>query len=742
MRKKTYYLLLVITLALVVGGTFTNETKAAADIEIITNATEHTIAMPYEKSFRFVATIKNNGSETKKVTAQPQAEMPAGGHLLAPTGQYELGPGQSARWVAVFEPGQAPTADFKPELSEPDSQSEPPPPGTESDSPPQPTSGQTVSSEAAPTQPTGSREEKVTIPIDFSWESGSERIEVIVITIDVPFVNKKDDLSQVKITVVDENTNQAIRGASVIALLPSGIEQKNAEAKGKEYELTIPAGNFLQETYAKYQIDQSNPGYFFQVSVTGYQNYFEDGYLPTDGEEKTVKLKPLERVGEYTQQNSVKSDFSIWWIRASDDNKFFAFSQGAHGLPGESPPDPTNLKQRSILLLDENGQKLWERETGGECWGLDISPNGEYVAAGCQDGNIYLWNQAGQEVWKYSNEGASVRWLEFSHDSKYLLSGPVDNQPERSGLFAVESGEFLWSYFTGDYLREGRFSADNQTVYFDSANGLVHALETSTGQLKWVGDGGHIIPFMLAISEKTGVAIVAGKGRAFTALDLDTGQQKWQTTVDQTVTAAQTADDGSVVGATVGGMAYSLESSGGFTWARAYGGVGHNGVHYIQNSQYSFLGGPNPTLLDNGGNVIWQREKGKKVQMSGVHERDENGNAVWMSEDASKLIVGQGDGTIIFYEGEVKDGQNDYSQAIGSKQAMDINFLPLKEDFELEEDLEEIVGEEGRSLVYLLGLLASGLVGLAVLVVAVIVFIKMRKKIKKQPENEGNKSSG
>ena len=733
--KKLHYLLPVVIFVLTLGAVLSTETKAAANIEIIPNATEHTVAMPYEKSFRFIATIKNNGERTEKVSARVKGEMPAGGHLLSPVGQYELGPGQSARWVAVFEPGQGPVADSKPESGKPDSQPEPPLPGTEPDSPSQPTSGQTASSETEPTTPTNSQESKVTIPIELSWEGGQEQIQVTVTTLTLPFINQKDNLSKVEISVLDENSGKAIRGASVVALLPTGVEQAEASQKGKEYELSAPSGDFLRETYSKYKIDQSNEGYFFQVTAKGYQSYFESDYLPADGEQKTVKLKPLEKVGEYSLQNSVESDFSIWWIRASDDNKYFAFSQGAHGLPGEAPPDPTNLQSRDVLLLDENGHKLWEKETGGECWGLDISPDGKYVAAGCQDGKIYLWDQAGQEVWQYVNERTSVRWVEFSHDSKYLLSGPVDGEVERSGLLEVESGKLLWSHFTGDYLREGRFSADDQTVYFDSAHGLVHALEASSGNLKWTGAGDHIIPFMLAISENTGVAIVAGKGRAFTALDLANGQQKWQTTVDQTITAAQTADDGSVVGATVGGMTYGLKPGGNFIWARAYGGVGHNGVHYTKNGKYSFLGGPNPTLLDDGGNVLWQREKGKKVEMSGVHERDENGNNVWMAEDASKLIVGQGDGTIVFYEGEVKDGANDYSQAVGPQQAMDINFLPLKEDF------EEIVGEEGKSLVYLVGLLVCSLVGLGVLIVAVVVLVKAKKKIKKQ-KNGGDKSSG
>jgi len=143
--------------------------------------------------------------------------------------------------------------------------------------------------------------------------------------------------------------------------------------------------------------------------------------------------------------------------------------------------------------------------------------------------------------------------------------------------------------------------------------------------------------------------------RAFTALEASDGTRRWQTIVDQTITAAQMADDGSIVGSTVGGMAYGVNAGGSIIWARMYGGVGHNGVHYTRNSEYALLGGPNPTLFDGDGNILWQREKDKPVEMTGPAEQDTGGaNAVWVSDDASLIILGGDDGQITFYRGEIK----------------------------------------------------------------------------------------
>jgi hypothetical protein len=187
-----------------------------------------------------------------------------------------------------------------------------------------------------------------------------------------------------------------------------------------------------------------------------------------------------------------------------------------------------------------------------------------------------------------------------------------------------------------------------------------------------------VVPFLLGINEPLELLVSSGKGRAFTALDLVDGSRKWQTVVDQTATASGMAGDGSIVGATVGGMAYGINPDGYFKWVRRYGGVGHNGVHYTSNGDYALLGGPNPTLLDSNGNILWQREKDKPVAMTGPAEQDTGGaNAVWISEDASLIILGGDDGEITLYKGSVKTGENTYSQLSGLELADSSEVSPL-----------------------------------------------------------------
>jgi WD40 repeat protein len=619
--QKARLVLVAISTALTLSALgFPVAVDAGSEIEITTASTEHTVVIPFEKSFRFIVTIKNNGTTAEVIVPKCGQGIPPDWHLLTPAGQYQLAPGQAIDYVAIFEPNITPQ----------------------------------------------SKEETVNVPFSFSWDGGSKQFEVTVKTKILSDSDLQNEDVKATISVLDKSNNTPVPDAFVVATLPSSLESYWARPGEDGYELILPSGDYLGKLANEYMIDHTSIGYYLQIYAEGYKAYFESDYLPRADDSKTIKLESLNQVGEYKEHNTIESGYSIWWIKASADGKFIAFSQGAHGQPGIEPPDQTK-----VVLTDGNGELLWERQTGGECWGLDISPDGQYVATGCHDGNIYLWDKDGEEVWKHNSaEGRDgelrVRWVKFSPDGNYLLSGPVAMNPGDVGLFEVNSGKLLWSFGTGDWLREARFSVDGKTAYLSSTNGTVYAVDAATGKSKWLGSGGHAVPFLLGINEQIGVAVSSGKGRAFTALDLTDGSRKWQTVVDQTVTAAGMAGDGSIVGATVGGMAYGVNPDGSFKWMRKYGGVGHNGVHHTSSGDYALLGGPNPTLFDSNGNVLWQREKDKPVAMTGPAEQDTGGaNAVWVSEDASLIVLGGDDGKITFYKGSVKAGDNNYSQLSG-----------------------------------------------------------------------------
>jgi outer membrane protein assembly factor BamB len=325
--------------------------------------------------------------------------------------------------------------------------------------------------------------------------------------------------------------------------------------------------------------------------------------------------------------------------------------------------------------------------------------------------------------------------MEFSPDSKYLMTGPVNNTPEEQALIESDTGNIIWTFNTGAYMREARFSEDGKTVYLASGNGTLYAIDVTTGNKKWLGSGDYYIPFVLGLSESAGTIIASGKGRAFTALDLDNGKQKWQSTVDQTTTAGEVAEDGSVVGGTVGGMGYGIDKDGDIIWARKYGGVGHNAVYYTRNGNYSIFGGPNPTLFDSEGNVLWQREPDKEIQMSGPN--DINTGAAydtWMSGDGKLLIIGGDDGNIEFYKGEVKEGSNSYSQLTGTNVRIsnDIDDVIL-EELEPRKNSEKIIDFLKNPLV-IGGIILVIVIISGIGVIVITRVVKGRKKEKSETQ--------
>lgn len=670
--------------------------QAAEAVTVTYNSNSHTIAYPLEKSFLFVATIKNTSAQKKKVTvALPKDQnrntinMDADQFtILSSDSFYELNPGEEVNNQITFEIQMNPNSQ-----------------------------GQNKQLASLDTE------------LNVTWEGGEKKIPISIKTAYVDQTELSQHQCKSTFKIIDKETKKPISNVSVTAIFQSALDEKQGQKNGSNYELSSLCGDYLKELVGKYSVDHKYPGYLLSVLATGYKGYFDPNFLSAQNETKEIALEKLGQVGVYNKVKELATGFSIWWIKSSADEKYFAFSQGTHGGPGIVIPATTK-----ITFTDNNGNKLWDKEVNNECWGLDVSVSGSYVAAGCNDGKIHVWTKTGEEAWNYNdNKDTTVRWVKFSPDEKYLLSGPAGGRAENAALFETASGKLLWSYYIDNYLREGRFSDDSKTVYAASGAGGIFALDTATGSLKYSTSGNFSIPFVFGFSNSVKTLISAGKGRTFTAVDLDTGQKKWQTAVDQTITAGEVANDGFVVGATVGGMAYGILPTGEINWARNYGGSGHNGVWYTKNGDLSLIGGSNPTLFNKNGNVLWRREKDKtQSEMYGPQSINTGGAYdTWVSENGNLIILGGDDGKIQFWQGEVKDGSNDYSQTTGF--ISNIN-TPSNVGGPLPVDKGNVPTPPKQTGILSLPVL----IGSAVLFILVVGFLIIRKVINKKRKSKQN----
>jgi outer membrane protein assembly factor BamB len=92
----------------------------------------------------------------------------------------------------------------------------------------------------------------------------------------------------------------------------------------------------------------------------------------------------------------------------------------------------------------------------------------------------------------------------------------------------ANSGELLWRKDTGNWVPS--LSGAGETVYFSSANTVVHALDTASGEARWKYNiGGESFNYGLGKPVRAGdsVIVLSQKGDII-SLNAESGAQEWQ----------------------------------------------------------------------------------------------------------------------------------------------------------------------------------------------------------------------
>ena len=101
----------------------------------------------------------------------------------------------------------------------------------------------------------------------------------------------------------------------------------------------------------------------------------------------------------------------------------------------------------------------WSYTTGDRVWSVAISAGGEYIAAGSNDDNVYLFDKDSNILlWNYTT-GGDVRSVAISSDGKYIVAGSFDSQVY---LFNRNNGTPFQSYSAGDNVVSVAILADGE----------------------------------------------------------------------------------------------------------------------------------------------------------------------------------------------------------------------------------------------------------------------------------------
>jgi WD40 repeat protein len=133
-------------------------------------------------------------------------------------------------------------------------------------------------------------------------------------------------------------------------------------------------------------------------------------------------------------------------------------------------------KDGTIAVLDDmqrvrsvslgNRSLRWVKSIGGEITSLDMTPSGNGIVVGTENGNISFLNKYGNLVWNYVSNPDNrqvagwINCVALSKEGTITAAGSQDGK-----IFAVNSnGEMIWSNQTKDHIHHIAMSSDGSLV--------------------------------------------------------------------------------------------------------------------------------------------------------------------------------------------------------------------------------------------------------------------------------------
>lgn len=458
-------------------------------------------------------------------------------------------------------------------------------------------------------------------------------------------------------SVLDGKTNSVIPNAEVEVILFSGRESYRAKTDNNgKYALSVPSFEQINDVIGTNSAYRSM-GHILTVTKDNYEYYFKEDVKLSSGEKKEFNLTliPVEKKVNYTLkwENNVSDYYGFFYGLPDKNWQYIVASQAKHS--------PQIDKPTNFYLFDaSNGKQLWKYPTQNECWGIDISKDGLTVAAGCHDSALYVVNTLDGSLRFKKDSGMMNREVELSHNGKYLLTGPYEN--EQVALFNAQNGELI-SKFSGpkEAMRNSKFTFDDKKFIVGHSFGWVSMYSINSERLweNYIGE----FPLFLGVDTNENT-YATGKGRTLFSFD-NLGQLRWSYRVpDLTVTSGAVTPDGSrIVLGTVGGFVYNIDGKTGkvlFIKKLPCVSVGHNAVSVTKDGKYISVGcAPEYKLLvlNEFGTKVFEYDSVQNpdpilsLKWATIGQGSSEGSqkgimGTSISEDGSRVLAAYGDNNI------------------------------------------------------------------------------------------------
>ena len=199
-----------------------------------------------------------------------------------------------------------------------------------------------------------------------------------------------------------------------------------------------------------------------------------------------------------------------------------------------------------IAVIDFRNVYYFSRTSNEEIWvdnfatdtmtSVAISSSSQYIAAGTEDGNVYVYDTSSQDyIWSHSGSGVNgpITDIDFSENSNYLIVGTSNGNVY---IFASSDGNPEMDWIQPDKVTCVSGSSNSSFYAFGTSEGSVIALDLTTDWSIWEKDlGGEITDIDF---NGKGTHLVAGSANKKLLLtNVTDGDEIWRTTTLDEVTS-------------------------------------------------------------------------------------------------------------------------------------------------------------------------------------------------------------
>lgn len=317
---------------------------------------------------------------------------------------------------------------------------------------------------------------------------------------------------------------------------------------------------------------------------------------------------------------------------------------------------------RLYAVSKQDGKRLWEFETGGALAGEPVVA-GNMVIVASRDNRVYAVNRrTGRLRWSFSMQPDQ---LTTKADWKYFTAAPVVAQGSvyiGSGggtLYVLDqhTGRLQWKFRTQGQIRAAALVHEGK-VYQPSNDGVVYVLDAANGALQWTfeTDGYALNPDDYGYDRKSIYAspllvgntlVIASRDGHVYAVDVITRSLTWKRTFGSAWAMTTAVDDSTVyVGWSSNNLFSALDLVSGEARWQFYAGS-HNYTTALINGQSVYFGSADGQLyqLDKAsGTEIRRYTIGQEIYSSPVY--DEDTRTIFLGSDDGNLYALVEGGTV------------------------------------------------------------------------------------------------